>query len=223
MNVDFGATASDVFAGGTHVILHVAATQNAARIDVFESCKNFLRRSSGNVDDYIEATAMAHAHDQFHSALLRRALENFIHQRNQRGDALERKPLGAQISLLQHEFEKIGANEQIKRALLVNRRLRTFQPLLDPATALRIGDVCEFDANGCAIRGAGFLRKLALDLQIGVFLWLQKAERVEVGFEVSPLAKSIKNSLTLAVGSVHYCGTGGIGGSRLSARHRRHL
>jgi len=45
-----------------------------------------------------------------------------------------------------------------------------------------------------------------------------RAQGIEVGFEVSPLAKGVKNSLTLAVGGVHDCGAGGMFG--LSGRHR---
>ena len=42
MDVNFAAAARDVFAGGAHVIFHVAGTENAARIDVFESGKDLL-------------------------------------------------------------------------------------------------------------------------------------------------------------------------------------
>jgi hypothetical protein len=42
MDVDFAAAASDVLAGGAHVVLHVAGAENAARINVFEASKDFL-------------------------------------------------------------------------------------------------------------------------------------------------------------------------------------
>ncbi len=47
VDVNFSAAARFVFAGRAHVILHVAGAENAARVDVFESGKDFLRRGAG--------------------------------------------------------------------------------------------------------------------------------------------------------------------------------
>ena len=63
MNVNFAAAARGVFAGRAHVVLHVAGAENAARVDIFESGEDFLRRALGDVSDDVEASAMAHAHD----------------------------------------------------------------------------------------------------------------------------------------------------------------
>ena len=161
---------------------------------------------------------MAHAHHQFDRAVLRRAFENFIDQWNQRGDAFERKPLGAQISLLQDQLKKIGADQKVERAFLIDLGLRAFQPLLNPAAALGIGDVRELCADGSAIYAAGFLRELAVDLQIGLRSGCRKSQRIEVGFEISPLAESVKNAFALAVGCVHECGAGRLAWA--SGRHR---
>ncbi len=79
MNVNMGAAASDVLSGRAHVIFHVAAAENASRIDIFESRENFFRRTLGHVGNYIQASAMAHAHHQLDCAVLCRAFENFIH------------------------------------------------------------------------------------------------------------------------------------------------
>ncbi len=45
VNVDLGAAASLILSGRAHVIFHIAAAQNAARIDIFESGKNFFGRA----------------------------------------------------------------------------------------------------------------------------------------------------------------------------------
>ena len=63
VDVNLAAAAGGVFAGGSHVIFHVAGAENAARIDVFESGKDFLGRALRDVGDDVEASAMAHAHD----------------------------------------------------------------------------------------------------------------------------------------------------------------
>src|SRR5207302_10691549 len=94
------------------------------------------------------------------------AFQKFVHQWNQRGDAFEGETLGAQISLLQNQLEKIGSNEQIEGALLFNFGLRSFQSLLDPAAAFGVRDVGELDANGSAINATGFLGELAFHLQV---------------------------------------------------------
>ena len=39
--------------------------------------------------DDVEASAMAHAHDEFDGAELSGGVENFVDQRNERGDAFE--------------------------------------------------------------------------------------------------------------------------------------
>ena len=100
------AAASDVFAGRAHVVLHVAAAQHAARVDIFKSGENFLRRTPRHVDNHIQPAAMAHAHHQLHGSALAGGFDHFVHQRNQRGHAFQRKPLAAQIALLQHLLKK---------------------------------------------------------------------------------------------------------------------
>ena len=89
MNVDFCASACGVFAGCAHVIFHIAASQNAARIHVFKSGKDFLRSAPRDVHHHIQASAMAHSHHQFDRSILSGGVENFIHERNQRGDTLQ--------------------------------------------------------------------------------------------------------------------------------------
>jgi hypothetical protein len=82
VDVNFSAAAGGVFAGRAHVIFHVAGAEDAARVDVFESGENFLRRALGYVGHYVEAAAMAHAHDQLDRAETRAGVENFIDQRD---------------------------------------------------------------------------------------------------------------------------------------------
>ena len=74
VDVHLGATASHIFAGCAHVIFHIAAAQNTARIDVFEAGKHLFRRPFGHVHNYVEAPAVTHAHHQFHRAMLSCAL-----------------------------------------------------------------------------------------------------------------------------------------------------
>ena len=50
-------------AGGAHVVLHVAAAQDAAGVDVFEFGEDLGGRSAEGVDHDVEAAAMAHGED----------------------------------------------------------------------------------------------------------------------------------------------------------------
>ena len=163
MDVNFVAAARDVFAGRAHVILHVAGAENAARVDIFKSGKDFFGGTLGHVRDHVQAAAMAHAHDQFASAQTRAGVEKLVHQRNQRGDAFQRKALAAEIALLHDLLEDVGADEQIKNArflVLDLRRLR-FHALVNPAAALGRVDVIDLDADGGGVDGAGFAGVLA--------------------------------------------------------------
>ena len=186
VDVNLRARASDVLAGRAHVVFHIAAAQNAARIDVFKPGKYLLGRAPGNVHDHIQAAAMAHAHHQIHRAALAGSVENLVHQRDQSGDAFERKTLVAEIALLQHLFEQIGTNQLVENVLLIHSGLRAFQTLLDPAPPRGIGNVHELGADGSAIDPAGFLSEFAIDTQFGMRHRRQKAERIEISFEDIP-------------------------------------
>ena len=58
---------------------------------------------------------------------------------------------------------------------------------LNPAAALGIGDVHEFHAHAAAIDAPRFARPLVVDLQIGMWLGRQQAERIEFGFKIAKL------------------------------------
>ena len=95
MDVNFAATSCCVFAGGAHVIFHVAGAENTAGVDVFESGKDFLSRPPGYMGHDVEAPPVAHSHHEFDRAEARSGVENFIDQRNESGDAFEGETLAA--------------------------------------------------------------------------------------------------------------------------------
>ena len=80
MNMKFGAAASGVLSRGSHVIFHIAAAKNAARINIFEPGKDFFGRTASNVHHYVQPPAVAHPHHQFNRSVLTCAFENLIHQ-----------------------------------------------------------------------------------------------------------------------------------------------
>ena len=72
VNVERFAVCRDVASGRADVIFHVAGAENAARIDIFESGDDFVRRLAGGVDHDVEAAAMAHGEYGIERASFRR-------------------------------------------------------------------------------------------------------------------------------------------------------
>ena len=60
----------------------------------------------------------------------------------------------------------------------------------------------DFDSDGRGVDGAGFAGVLAFDLQFGGGARAEEAERVEVAFEVSPLAEGVEDAFALGVSAV---------------------
>jgi hypothetical protein len=199
MDVDFRARAGNVFAGRAHVIFHVPAAQDAARVNIFKTCEHFFRSPPGDVHNHVEPPAVAHAHHQLDGAPFSSRFDDFIHQRNQRSHTFQRETFVAQIALLQDLLKDIGANQLIEHVFLVHGRLRVLHAFLDPAAALRICDVGEFYPYRAAIDAAGFMRKFTPDLQIGMRLRPQEAEGIKIGLKISPAAEGVKNALALSV------------------------
>jgi hypothetical protein len=90
--------------------------------------------------------------------------------------------------------------------------LRPFEAFLNPAPALGIGNVHELSADGAAIHASSFLRELAIELKVGMLRGLQESQGIEVGFEITPLAKGFEYSLPFTIGSIHQGCTGGTAG-----------
>src|SRR5579872_3443845 len=122
VHVDGAAIGSVEFAGGAEVVFYVAATQNAARVDIFEARENRGRVAPDGVNHYVEPAAMAHGDDAATDAPLGACVENFVEERNQRRVALERIAFGAEIARLQNLLKNFGANETVQNASLVELR-----------------------------------------------------------------------------------------------------
>ncbi len=151
---------------------------------------------------------MAHAHDQFDRAALGSGVENFVDQRDERGDTFEREALAAEIALLHDLLEDVGADEQVEDALLVlfcNLECVGFHLLVDPAATFGGVDVVDLDADGAGVDGAGFAGVFAVVLEFRRFAGTEEAEGVEVALEVSPLAVGGEDAFALGIGAVGFC------------------
>ncbi len=161
MDADFLAAAGDVSAGSAHVVFHVARTQDAARIDVFKASDYFMGQLTRGVNHHVQSAAVAHGHDRGFRPLFARRVEDGVQERNQRGDSLQGKPLGAQVARLQNLFEQVGANQALEDFVLIDWTQRSFEALRDPAAALRLRQMHEIGANRVAVDAAGFLSSFA--------------------------------------------------------------
>src|SRR5258708_26839609 len=200
MDADLFAGARDVSARRAHVIFHVARTQYAAWIDVFKTSDHLMRRLARRVDHYVQAAAVTHAHCGFEPAMFARGLEHVVQERNQCDDTFEREALGATLARLQNLFEKIGANQTLKDFVLIDLAWRSFEPLSDPAAALRLLQMHEIGANRAAVDAAGFFSSLSGQrIQVRVLQRLKQAEGIEGRLQVAPAAESVENPLALFV------------------------
>src|SRR5258706_5221456 len=81
VNADFLAAGGDVSAGSSDMVFHVARTQYAARIDVFEAGDHFMGRLAGSMNHHVEAPAVAHGHDRGFRAVFAGFVEDRVQER----------------------------------------------------------------------------------------------------------------------------------------------
>src|SRR5258705_6532939 len=113
------AVGRGVFAGGSHVVFHVAAAEGAARVDVFEFCEDLGWGAADGVGHDVEAAAMRHGDERAGDSGCGGGGEYLIEKRNEDGEAFERKSLGAEVALLDYLLEEIGADELGEDVLLI--------------------------------------------------------------------------------------------------------
>ena len=109
----------------------------------------------------------------------------------------------------------------LENGFLINRRRRSLEPFLNPATALRIRNVHELGADGAAINVAGLLGKFAVNLQLGMRHGCQKAQRIEIGSQIPPMAKGVEHAFAFPLERrcFHERGVTGVAGLDWSGRH----
>ena len=162
VDVNLRAALGRVLAGGADVIFDVSAAEYAARIDVFKLSKNFFGLTLGDVNDHVEAPAVAHAEDEFLRAELTGGVEKLVHQGKKRRVAFEREAFVAEIARLKDLLKQFGPDQVVENALLIDGGGSRLHVIGEPAAALRIGNVGELDADAAAINASRFLRDFAL-------------------------------------------------------------
>ena len=130
MERDGAAVGRAELTSGAHVVLDIAAAEDAARVDILETSEDFGGRAADGVGHYVQAAAMAHSKDCRVDAEGRAECEHCIEERDQDGEALERKALGAEVARLDDLLEEVGADEVGEDVCLVGRGRRLLHLLL---------------------------------------------------------------------------------------------
>ena len=179
------------------MILHVARAQNAARVHIFKAREHFVERAAGNVRHHVQPPAVAHGQNALGGPFCASSVENFIEQRNQRGNAFEGITLRANITRLQDLLEQVGADQPLENASAIDGGGVRFETLGNPTAARRVLEVHEVRADRPAINLSRLVGRFAGHDQLWMRLGLQEAERIEIGLEISPAAKGIEDALAL--------------------------
>src|SRR5579864_5481730 len=139
---------------------------------------------------------MAHGHDGFDRAVLAGGVQDGIEERDERGNAFERKTLGAQVPRLENLFEQVGADQALKNFFLVYLKRGTLEALSDPLAALGFRQVHELGADVAAVDAARLFGGFSGESrEIRVLERREKAERVERGFVIAPATKGFECAL----------------------------
>ncbi len=181
-------------ASGALMIFHVSAAQGRARVDVLKAGVDIDCRAAHGDTGSGEASAMAHRHHTFLSAMRGGSGENLLHHRNQGGVAFQREALGADVKRLQHLLEDVGLKQLLENGFAIDLGLRAFQPVDNPLPALGVGNVHELSADRAAVNLPCALGVRATDSQLGIFKRGEMAEGIEVGLQISPAAEKVKNA-----------------------------
>ena len=119
MQIDGVAVGGGVFAGGAHVVLHVATAEGAAWVDVFKLGKDLGGGAADGVAHDVEAAAMRHGNEGAGDSGVGGCCEDLIEKWDEDGEAFEGEALGAEVALLDDLLEEIGADELGEDVLLI--------------------------------------------------------------------------------------------------------
>ena len=155
------------------------------------------------VHDHVQPAAVAHRDHHLLGLVRGGALEHLVEAGEQRLHPLDREALGAEVAGLDELLEGLGAGEQVEDAPLVEARRLGLHALLDPAPALRIGDVHELDADGAAVVAAGVVGgRRVRALEAGLGLGLDAVHGIEVRQQIAQPAVGVQGLLVQRGGAL---------------------
>ena len=219
-DVDRAAVGRAMVVGEPEVVLHVAVAVDVGRQQrALELGEDQLVGLLEDVGQHVEAAAVRHAEHQLGDLQPRGLVDQRRQQRDQRVAALQREALLARIAHLQELLERLGGDEPLQdlpAIVGVERRPPSLPALAEPVAPGLVGEARVLDGQRGAVgraqrghevaQGAGGAGRERRPVDDAVEILLADAallqpqqrmlaraatERVEVGGEVSQLAKGL--------------------------------
>ena len=117
MHLDLLSVSGKEIACGAHMVFHVAAAQDAPRIDILEARENLGGRAAHDVHHHIQPPAVAHRQHALFGAVFGSGAENGVEKRKKRGFTFERKAFCAEIARLNRLLENFRLDQEFENAL----------------------------------------------------------------------------------------------------------
>jgi len=143
------------------VVLHVARVRRVVVVLELaaELIEQLVRRFAHRVDEHVQAAAVGHADHHVTHAVAAAALDQGVHQRDQRVAAFQRETLLAHEGGVKVALKALGGGDALEQALLflgLEAVLagRALEALLHPAALVGVGDVHELGADAAGVRRA---------------------------------------------------------------------
>ena len=203
---------------GAEVVLHVARPIDVVGLErpALEFVEDRAIGLGHHVGQHVQAAAVRHAdHDFFHPQRAA-ALDDLFHRRDQAFAAIETEPFGPHVLDLQELLEALGLDHLVQDGFPalageVDLLAQPFDPLLQPAGLLGIGDVHVLQREGAAIGALhqfedladrcdlqaqhvvdeerpvqiGIGEPVALGIELGVVAVIARAQRIDIGHKVT--------------------------------------
>src|SRR5579872_210418 len=149
--------------------------------------------------DDVEASAVAHAHDKLDCTQPRTGVENFIDQRDQGRDSLEREALAAEITLLHDVLKDVSTDEEIENPLLIFLRRLRLHAFEDPTPPLGSVEVVDLNADGARVDVAGLVGVFAVSFEFGSRTGPEESKGIEVAFEIPELTVGREDAFAVGI------------------------
>ena len=110
------------------MVFHIAASQFAFRIDIFEFAEYSTGRFVENIGEHIQPAPVGHPDHHFLNAVAPRGLDGVVEQGDEALGAFQREALGTDELAVQERFKELRVGELSENTLLLAERERPRVP-----------------------------------------------------------------------------------------------
>ena len=150
----------------SEVILHITPLFVQVRIEIGDFAEDLRFVLGQNIGQYVQTTAVGHAHDDLFDSLIARLFNRHVQQGNQAFGTFQRKGLGRLELGPQKIFERRGVGQASQNTELggmteLNAVLGLLHPILQPLTFGNVIDMHELHTNVTAVGRLQSLQQFA--------------------------------------------------------------